>query len=349
MTLRQIITAVIVFVVVAAVVALNIAFPAKPLTLKRELYGVMNTSCIVVAQAPSDRSELAEVSINAAQNALGEVEAIMSRYLTTGQVAAINTAEAGQPVDVSPELMVVLLAARDAATQTDGAFDVTVTPLIDLWKAAGQAGQLPDDGQIAQALGCCGWSHITLVTDTDPGQVIKDDALVQIDLGGIAKGYGIDQAMAAMQAAGAQAGMVNVGGDIGVFGPGPFDGQWEIDIRSPFVKKGYLGSVRVDAGVVATSGNYERFSTIDGVRYSHIVDPRTGLPAEASPSVTVWAPTGLQADLWATALSVLGEEGLALLPEGVEVMLVIGGPEAYRLVMTDGMKARFTREDGEAN
>ncbi len=341
MTLRQIITALIVVAVITTVVVLNIVSGPKLEMHKRELFGVMGTSCHVVAQVPSDRPELAEDAINAAQNALGEVEAIMSRYLSTGQIAAINAADAGEPIDVSPELMVVLLAARDAARRTDGVFDATILPLIALWKASGDADTLPTDEAIAEAMSHCGWSRIALITDTAPQQVVKDDVLAQIDLGGIAKGYGIDQALAAMAAVGTEAGMVNVGGDIGVFGSGPDDGAWEIDIRSPF-GPGHLGAIRIDGGVVCTSGNYERFAEIDGVRYSHIIDPRTGLAAEASPSVTVWASTGLEADMWATALSVLGEAGLTMLPDGVEAMLVIGGSTDYSLVMTDGMKAHFT-------
>jgi thiamine biosynthesis lipoprotein len=349
MTFKQVITAVIVVAVIALVVTLNIAYQAPPLTLKRDLFGVMGTSCCVVAQAPADQDPIAEAAINAAQDALARVESMMSRYGSTGLLVRINAADAGEATMVSPELMDVLLAARQAAIDTDGAFDVTVLPLISLWDDVEDAAELPTPDAISEVMSHCGWSHITLQTDTEPGQVIKDDPAVRIDLGGIAKGYGIDQAMAAMEEAGAQAGLVNVGGDIGVFGQCPTSDHWPIDIRSPFEEGQYIGTVEIDSGVVCTSGNYERFWMIDGARYSHILDPRTGMSADASPSVTVWAPTGMQADLWATALSVLGEPGLAMLPDGVEAMLVIGTPEAFELVMTPGIEPHFTPATQEGN
>jgi len=181
----------------------------------------------------------------------------------------------------------------------------------------------------------CGWQHIELRED---GAVrLTDD--VSVDLGGIAKGYGIDRAVDAMQRAGCRAGVVEVGGDVRFFGLKPDGGRWTFRVRDPF-GPGVLDTYEMEAGAVCTSGNYERGSTIVGKRRSHIIDPRTGWPAEAAPSVTVLAATAMIADGWATALSVLGPPGLECLPDGVEAMLIVPAPDDYEVITTDGFMAR---------
>ena len=188
---------------------------------------------------------------------------------------------------------------------------------------------------LMDAMGVCGWDKSQLRADS---AVKKHDA-ASVDLGGIAKGFGIDQATEALQASGLQGGMVNVGGDVRCFGQRAGGGQWRIGVHSPFTDDDKFAIIKLSSGSVCTSGNYERFFKIDSKRYSHIVDPRTGRPVDVAPSVTVVAPTATAADAWATALSVLGEAGLELIDEnsGLEAMLIVGGPKDYRLVMTPGM------------
>jgi thiamine biosynthesis lipoprotein len=129
---------------------------------------------------------------------------------------------------------------------------------------------------------------------------------MRVDLGGIAKGFALDQAAAAMRAAGAAGGMADLGGNIVVFGIAPGGGRgWAIGIRDPR-GQGILGSVVLDSGSVATSGDYERFFERDGIRYSHIVDPRSAEPARGIAQVTVAAPDGITADALSTALFILG-------------------------------------------
>jgi thiamine biosynthesis lipoprotein len=164
---------------------------------------------------------------------------------------------------------------------------------------------------------------------------MKRASAARVDLGGIAKGYAIDRAAALLQSAGLSGGVVDVGGDMKCFGQPPDGSAWEMDIKDPF-EEGAMAVLQLGGGAVCTSGNYARFSVIEGKSYSHIVDPRSGRPAEAIPSVTVVAPDALTADVWATALSVLGEEGLALLPEGVDALMIVGPQNAYQLLCTAG-------------
>ena len=222
---------------------------------------------------------------------------------------------------------------------SDGAFDATYAPLFRLWSDAGLAGALPSDQEIAAARALCGWGKFEL----SPGGAVKNAAGARMDLGGIAKGFGIDQAVEAMAEAGCAGGIVDVGGDLRVFGDKPDGTPWALAVRDPF-GPGMIGIVHLEEGALCTSGNYERFSIIDGQRYSHIIDPRTGRPTDTNPSVSVIAPTAAVADAWATALSVLGPEGLALLPDGVDAMIVTGEPDDFQITWTDGFAARFTSD-----
>ncbi|MFW5844876.1 MAG: FAD:protein FMN transferase [Planctomycetota bacterium] len=159
------------------------------------------------------------------------------------------------------------------------------------------------------------------------------------------RGYAIDQAVAVLQAAGVN-GVVDLGGDVRASGLRSDGEPWRVQIRDPF-RPEVLMEVAVSEHAVCTSGNYARFLEIDGHRFSHIIDPRSCWPADAVPSATVIAPTAMQADIGATALSVLGEEGLTLLPEGCEALLVLGSADEARQVQTPGF-ARFqvTAPDG---
>ena len=296
--------------------------------------GIMGTETRMTVVAAYGRRDVLVKAGKAAEAALRSVEAHMSTYLADSEISCFNAAEPGVAVGISPETAEVLRASRELTEQTERAFDVTCRPVVNMWKKAAKEDKLPTDAELAAALGLVGWDKIALRKDT----VEKRAPSGGVDLGGIAKGYGIDRAVAAMKDAGAIGGLVDVGGDVRCFGRRPKGGKWRIGIRNPFMKtrRDLIGLIHLSQGAVCTSGNYERYRVIGGERYSHIVDPRTGRPVDGAPSVTVVAPTAMVADAWATALSVLGRDGLAMLPEGVEAMLVIGLPEDYETVTSGG-------------
>ena len=257
----------------------------------------------------------------------------MSSWLKDSEIGRLNAAGTGQEVSLSPQTLEVLRTARRAHAQTAGALDVTCRPLIELWRTAGKGGVPPTKSQLADARAASNWELIEL---TDSGAK-KRRATVCVDLGGIAKGWAIDRAADVLREAGLSGGMIDVGGDLVCFGRPPSGDRWPVDVKHP-LGPGHLAKLRLSGGAVCTSGGYARFTEIAGRRYSHIIDPRTGQPAEATLSVTVVADDAVTADVWATALSVLGTDGLKKLPEGVEAMMMVGTEKDHRIVCTVGFR-----------
>lgn len=295
----------------------------------------MGTSCRLVAVfEPGSSPSAAVEALDAAESELRRVEALMSTWIDASEISQLNAAPAAVEMELSGDSLSVLRSAFEIFEASDGAFDVTARPLMMLWRDAGESGVIPSAAEITVARDASRRLHFEL----REGGAIKRMGSARVDLGGNAKGYGIDRALEAMRAAGATAGLVDVGGDLRVFGPGPGpderdegrDGNaaglvprgWIVDVTDPRQPGRILETHRIRDRAVCTSGNYARFTEIEGQRFSHIIDPRTGEPAVGVPSVTVLANTALVADSWATALSVLGPSGLTLLPDGVDALVL---------------------------
>jgi len=307
------------------------AFSARP-------NRVMGTDCLLTTVVQTGDARRAQKALQDAEAALRHVETLMSTYLEASEVSRLNTAPPGEPVSLSPQTLDVLQVAQAMATQTDGAFDVTCRPLVQLWKHAGREGRLPTPEEWAQARASSRWDHIRILENG----AVKSSGSARIDLGGVAKGYAIDRAVDAMQAAGCIGGLVNIGGDLRSFDNSPEGTVSNIELRNPFEDNIWtVLSIRNRA--VCTSGNYARFVTINGKRYSHIVNPVTGMPADRVPSVTVTAPTAVAADAWATALSVLGASGLSRMPpeDDMDAMVVVGASHDYQIHLTEWFRKRL--------
>ncbi len=291
---------------------------------------IMGTSCRVVVVMPADQAGRRRAALDAAERTLRRVEALCSTHIESSELSRLN---AGHIDQVSFDLWTVLSNAKRAYESTDGAFDVTARPLFELWKRAAQQQRLPTAEKIAEARTRSRWDLVAIADDRK--HVYAKAPTVAFDLNGIAKGYAIDRAIEAMRDAGAVGGLVDVGGDVRCFGVNGNGQGWRVGLRDPFGDR-VLFFLRLTDRAVCTSGNYARFVTIGGNRYSHIIDPRTGTPADHAPSVTVIAPAAAAADAWATALSVLGPQGLAQCPPGTEAMVVTGTAEDYAVHTTPG-------------
>jgi thiamine biosynthesis lipoprotein len=229
----------------------------------------------------------------------------------------------------------VVRHALDVSRKTGGAFDVTVSPLIELWGFYSGSTRLPDEAEIRACLEKVGYPYLHI----QDGRLEKRRPDVRIDLGAIAKGYNIGEAVKVLREQGVTSALVDAGGDVYALGK---KGRqfWHVGIKGPREKK-VLGYVDAENLAVVGSGDYERYFTVNEKRYHHIFDPRTGYPSEALSSITLIGPDPMAADAWATALFVLGpEKGLATVEgiPGLEVLMVTAGGD---MILSSGLREQL--------
>lgn len=232
------------------------------------------------------------------------IEKLFSVHISDSETSKINSAPHGAPVAVSREVFDLLEKACEYKTKTDGAFDITVKPLVDLWNVSG-GGYVPDTEEISEAVSLVG----DIILDKDNLTVTLPRKGMQIDLGGIAKGYAGDRVRDVLLQNGVTSAMADLGGNIVTLGKK--DGKpWKIGLQSPDKGRGEaFATVEAEDTCVVTSGGYERNFVHNGKTYHHIIDPRTGTnPDNDVLSVTVISPDGALADALSTACFVLGRE-----------------------------------------
>ena len=322
--------------------ALYFALTARPVVQFDSGYRiVMGTFTRVVAIAQTEGA--AAACAEAAFTEQRRVDSLMSGYKVDSELSRVNQWAYEKPVRASEATFEVVRKAVHFSELSDGAFDVTVGPLVDLWHASADANTPPTDAALAEARSRVGYEK--LILDKNTGTIRFAVKGMRIDLGGIAKGYAIDKSAEAMQQGGAIGGMVDIGGDVRCFGKPPRgQASWLIGLQDPNVAPDDLGStkpllvLRIADEAVTTSGGYRRFTNAGGRRESHIMDTHTGHGANQLASVTIIAPDATTADALATAVSVLGpEKGMALverLPD-TEAILIPSGPNA-RPVFSSG-------------
>jgi len=252
----------------------------------------------------------------------------MSRFRDDSTVAAIDR-NAPRWTAISPDLATVLRAAVGVAARSKGAFDPTIGAVSALWGFGEEGGHIPEAKALKAALATV--SYHRLAVEQKRARLLYPET--RLDLGGIAKGFAVDRAADLLAKAGVKGAIVNAGGDIRLFGERPGGGPWHIGIQHPRNPEELLTKLDVTDTAVVTSGDYERFFLKDGVRYHHILDPKTGQPARGCQSVTVVTKSAMRADALATAAFVLGpERGMAFLKEAHVQQAII--------VTTDGTVVR---------
>lgn len=285
----------------------------------------------------TDRLEAQESAL-AALNRVEELEDIFSDYRERSEVNRLCLAAVGQSWRISPELYVVLDASLRTSQLSGGAFDVTVGPVVQLWRQARRAGHLPDPEELKRARRTVGYTNIVL--DPGAGTAMVKIPGMKIDFGGIAKGYAADQALAVLRSRGMRKALVDAGGDLAVGEAPPGQPGWKILVRNPdpaaLDKPEYL--LLQNTGV-ATSGDAFQYLEVRGRRYSHIINPADGMGLSDSASTTVIAPDGMTADALATALSVMPvADGLRLVEsmKGVSAAIVHRGPTGLQRSLSKG-------------
>lgn len=284
----------------------------------------MGTIARIIVTAEDQQQ--ADNAINAAFEKIYHIEELMSDYDPNSQLSQVNQHAFEAPVPVDAELFNVLAAAKAYSCMSEGAFDVTVGPVVQIWRKAKKDGTAPSEEAIAQAKESVGYENLILNADDKTVQFTKEGMF--LDLGGIAKGYAIDRAIEILQAAGVKGAMVDIGGDLRCFGtPANNKQHWLIGLQDPQHEDDILLTLKMDDMAVATSGDYRRFVMIDDEKHSHIIDPSTAESAADLSSVTIIAPTAMATDALATAVTVLGnKKGIELIEqiESTEAILISG-------------------------
>lgn len=291
---------------------------------------IMGTRCAV--ELWSEDAAHGRAAIEAVFTEFRRIDAAMSTYKPTSELSRVNEHAAREPVPVSHELYDLLATSIEYSKLTRGAFDVTYASVGYLYDY--RAHRRPDEAAIAAALPAIDYRHLLLLPEQTAVRFARPG--VRVDLGGIGKGYAVDRGIAVLQAAGITRAMVNAGGDTRIIGD-RLGRPWVVGIRHPDdEQKVVLRMPMVDAAM-STSGDYERFFEEDGVRYHHILDPKTGKSARTVRSVTLIGPTALRTDALTKSIFVLGpEEGLALIETLGDVDAVVVTP-AGKVLYSQGL------------
>ncbi len=252
-------------------------------------------------QVWGDRA-IAEAAAGRAIAEVARIEAKYSRYRPDSVVSRINAAAAGAPVPVDDETRGLLAYADACWRQSDGLFDATSGILRRAWNF--DVARVPSDDELASLLERVGCQRVQI----DERGVRLPAEGMQLDFGGFGKEYAVDRAALVLKEAGVQSAMLNLAGDLAILAPQPGGLPWRVGIRDPR-HEGLIAALEISSGAIATSGDYERFIEVDGIRHSHVLDPRTGHSARGFQSVTVHGPSCLVAGSATTVTMLKGEPG----------------------------------------
>lgn len=288
-------------------------------TVVRATRPLMGSVFEIAVWAPAGREPEAAESARAGLDLIAALEEKISEWKPSSEISAVNAAAGGEPVKVGPETRELVGAMVEWSRRTGGAFDVTGGPLFRRWERARKEKNLPPGAEVDALRAAVGWERIELGS----GAVRLAKPGMSIGTGAIGKGWAADKAGAFLEGRGFPDYIVDAGGDLRIGGSRGGE-PWTVAVKEPR-REGCLATIAAAPGGIATSGDYERFWFVDGVRYSHILDLRTGWPARGLASVTIIAEDGTAADALATAVFAMGaEKGLEFANglKGVEAMLV---------------------------
>jgi thiamine biosynthesis lipoprotein len=269
----------------------------------------------------------------------------MSTYDPRSELSEFNRRQDLRWAPASRGLIEVLDRASQISTASQGAFDVTVGPLVDLWGFGPEyrPRRVPDDAVIERVRESVGYQHVQ--ADPSAGAIRKRHSRTQVDLSAIAKGYGVDRVAMILDRQGVDDYLVEIGGELRARGNTAAGKPWRVGIERPVEGRHVVGEiVLLENRAIATSGTTEDFFEQDGRHYSHIIDPKTARPVEHPPiAVSVVADTTMEADAWATALVVLGpERGYSLAQaRGLAALFVTASGPTFDVRVTDALRARL--------
>ena len=297
---------------------------AEGSALRRYEFSLVRMGTLVRVVLYTGEEEKAQKAASAVFDRIEELEDILSDYRDESELNRLTREAVERPQAVSPELFSVLEQSQKFSRLSGGAFDITIGPVVRLWREARRAHRLPDAAKLAKARELVDYRNIEV--DPVTRTVMLKRAGMQLDLGGIAKGYAADQAIELLESRGIRTALVALGGDIRVSGTPPGTRGWKVAVENPDPQgRKNLCTLRLTEGAISTSGDTQQFLESGGARYSHIINPASGVGLKNAAGTTVIARDGTTADALATTLSVMPvEQGLRLVEsvEGASAFLV---------------------------
>ena len=291
----------------------SVAGQSQPLSMKAaRMVKVEETrysmGCLYSITAWGKEGPGLKLAINAALDEVDRLDRLLSHYRSDSPLTHLNRTGWPGPVVPDPELFSFLVRCIDYSRDSDGAFDLTVGPLMRAWGFFRGDGKYPTDAQLLDALAPVGYRHVRL--DHAAGSVSFDRSGVELDPGGVAKGYAVDRAAMILRRAGVRAALISAGGSsIFAIGHPPHAAAWSIPIQDPLDSERSALTVSLRDQALSVSGSAEKYFEYEGRRYSHIMDPRTGRPVEDVLSVALITESGIDGDALDNALFVLGPAG----------------------------------------
>ncbi|HXK11942.1 MAG TPA: FAD:protein FMN transferase [Vicinamibacteria bacterium] len=295
--------------------------------------------CTCVVRACGADAATVRAAVGAGLDEVERVDRLMSHYRPASPLSRLNREAARGPVAVEPELFDFLAECLRWSRESDGAFDVTVGPLMKAWGFFADEGRVPDEPTLAAARAAVGYPHVVL--DERARTVRFDHPGVELDLGGIGKGYAADRVVALLRERGVASALVNLGGS-SVYGLGapPGRAEWSVAIQDPTDPRKAALTVELRDRALSVAGGTTRFFERDGIRYSHIMDPRTGRPVQGVLSVAVLTETATAGDALDDVLFVLGPDAgravMRRLPGAEALVFLPKGERGWRLVRLGG-------------
>ena len=248
--------------------------------------------------------EVANQYLNAAQGEIERIERLISSWDANSQTAEINRQAGIKPVKVAKELYDLIARSIEISKITQGAFDISYAALDPVWFFDGRMKAVPSESERLKSVQNIGFKDLVLNAKEQTVYLPKKD--MKIGFGAIGKGYAADATKKLMKSLGVSSGIINASGDLTSWGKKPDGTDWQVGISNPENPAKVFSWFPVRDAAVATSGNYEKYVTLEGKQYSHIMDPRTGMPVSGIKSVTVFAPKAELADAFATAVFIMG-------------------------------------------
>jgi thiamine biosynthesis lipoprotein len=301
---------VIVLFLLAALTAILAGQGRPPELLRLEKSASAMGSTFSVALYGTDRIKM-EAAADAALEESQRLDEMLSNYKPESELSLVNREAAEHPVRISPELFRLLSDAAEYSRESEGAFDMTVGPLMKVWGFYKGTGHLPHAAEVAAAMTKVGYRHIHL--DAGAGTVRYDRPGVELDPGGIGKGYAVDKMVGILRQRGVEIALVS-GSDSSIYGLGAPPAEprgWPVEIKDPWDKTKTAATVYLRDMSLSTSGSYEKFFRAEGRVYAHIMDPRTGYPAQGCVAVSILAPRTLDSEVWAKPYFVNGRRWAA--------------------------------------